>query len=408
MPRLFAELPLELIDAVASECSPVDLLVLCRTNRSLYDVCLRRVYKTIVPASAASAIRVFKTLLANKRAALHVKTLLLRDLPDDLLQAFTRLLTMTLLNLTSLETLHLVTTPSILDTNVHLPCLRDCMIPLSAETAPFLRRHPKVTSLRVIIMDPPSLHARFPPVSLTDLQQYSGPQNVARAVAPGSKITNATILWNSRPQNEYPEVLGALAKSRGPVQVLRSMVHEWDPGFLFALPGHLPDLTALHIHNTLPPVEDELQVSYSFRPHISTVTLFFKVFFSAVGETLKSFPHLTQLVLTSLRTAGAPAPTPADLAVELAALHSWGTRSAVLVTCTLPSDTIWDRWSQNVWIPHPVNRAESGLSWPIAWLVRTVVKSPAELPGYSEAMEELWGKDNWAVLKAAIEAETST
>ncbi|KAJ7159745.1 hypothetical protein C8R46DRAFT_1108984 [Mycena filopes] len=397
MPPLFAELPPELIDAVASECSPPDLLVLCRTNRSLYDVCLRRIYKTIAPASAASAVRVFKTLLSNKKAALHVKAVLLRDLPDDLLHAFTRLLEMALLNLTSLETLHLITTYDLLRTfpDIHFPYLRDCMIPLFVDTAPFLRLHPKITILRVMEspqLTAPSVHPGFSPVFLPDLQRYSGPANVAREIFPGTKITTATILWRTwlQNQNEYPEVLAALAKSQGPVQVLRNVVNEWDPDFLFTLPEYLPDLTALNIHNTLPPVEDELQV-----------------FFSAVGETLKSFPHLTQLVLTSLKIAGAPPPTPADLAVELDALHSWGARSAVLVTCTLPSDTIWDRWSQNSWIPHPLNRAEVGSAWRIAWLVRMVVKSPAEFPGYSEAMEEKWEKDKWALLKAAIEAETS-
>ncbi|KAJ7186654.1 hypothetical protein C8R46DRAFT_1184571 [Mycena filopes] len=390
MPPELIRLPAELLDLIAAQAHLPDLLAFCRTNHALYRICLRWIYSCISPPTPARAVVLFKTLISNKAAAAHIKSISLH-LPSDeiLFNSFARLMQLAFDNLTSVEALYYSASHHMFSvfSDAHFPRLRDCMIPLCKETSGFLRRHSSLVELYVLLNPGVPANTSYPDlvsIPLPALREFNGPGTVARAVLPDSSADGVVILWDRRVQDEYPPVLEVISRARTPPLKMHNFLQEWDPLLPLALAEHLPQLThlgfrAVSVH---PPAEGSLEV-----------------FYDTLGTIVGTFPQLFAIACISY-IEHAP-PTHADLALEFRVVRAWGRRSATLQSCTLVSNTSWERVDipGDVWLPRVTSAGHDDREeWRFAWLVGVILRAPAEYPEYADDLAAVLGKEEWEKL----------
>ncbi|KAJ7186613.1 hypothetical protein C8R46DRAFT_276942 [Mycena filopes] len=392
MPEL-VRLPVELLDLIASQATIHDLLALCRTNHALYRICLRWIYSSISPPTSARAVGLFKTLISNKAAAAHTKPISLHLPPDEILfNSFARLMQLAFDNMTSVEAMYYSASYHMFSVlaDARFPRLRDCMIPLSVETSGFLRRHPGLVAL-FVLLDPglgaPAGYPDLVSIPLPALREFNGPGSVARAVLPDSDVEGVAISWDRRLEDEYPSVLEAISRMRTPLLKMHNFFQEWDPLLPPALAEHLPQLTHLGFRTVSihPPTESSLET-----------------FYDTLGTVVGAFPQLFA-VACIVHIEHAP-PTHADLALEFRAVRAWGRRSTTLRSCTLTSNTCWVRVATagKVWYPRVASEDHGDpAKWRFTWLINLVLQAPVEFPDYAADLEGLLGKVEWEKLLKA-------
>ncbi|KAJ7710230.1 hypothetical protein B0H16DRAFT_1703697 [Mycena metata] len=396
MPPKFTLLPTELLDAVASHLPILDLLALCRTNRGLYHICLRWIYRSVSPSTVACTVRVLKTLISNIPAAAHMRVLVIVIPLEGVLKSFKRLLSTALANLTSLESFNYASSPTLCAafTHIRFPRLQDCLITLCPDAIIFLRLHPTLVRLGVVSDWPSDIapYLGLSDLSLPALRDFSGPASTLPLILPNSPVEIMTISWDPNPHEAYPAVFAAIAAAREPSRIvhMHNFVYTtWDPALLLAIAEHLPHLTVLRVFYAnipgMPPDAGEIEA-----------------FYDILKITILDLPNLKTLSCTA---RGNPSPTTADLALEIRMLGEWGCRSALLRNCTLPSDTMWVRKADNFWYPYAPNMDPVESLWRLRWLVEAAVRTPAEYPGYAAQMEQVVGNPQWTEMVEALNAE---
>ncbi|KAJ7761696.1 hypothetical protein B0H16DRAFT_1884232 [Mycena metata] len=359
MPPEFPRLPVEILDAIASEVPLANLLALCRTNRGLYRVCLRWIYHNVSPSTPACGVGLFKTLIANTQAAHSVRVLTIHFPTREILfQSFAHLMQKAASNLSSLESLYYCASLDLFSVfaHFHFPRLRDCFIPISTDMAAFLRRNPRVAELFVLLDPQRPLTAVNPDLaslSLPALRDFSGPGNVACAIVPNSEVAVVTISWDLRIEDENCTISS----------------------------NYLPHLTHLDFRNlsSLPPGTGELEA-----------------FYDTLETAVASLPNL--LVLACISHYEHVPPAPADLAREFRAVRAWGARSPALRACLLTSNTMWLRDTGNMGHPRASSPDKAEMQWRLGWFIGLIAGAPTQFPDYADDMVEVLGPEAWATL----------
>ncbi|KAJ7731882.1 hypothetical protein B0H16DRAFT_183902 [Mycena metata] len=378
----FVALPTELVDLVSSHAADNDLVALCRTNRRVYDVCLRWIYRKVLLPDACTAVSFFKAVISNKIAASYVLDLTMRFFLDGIFQAFRHLLRIGMSNLTRLYELSIMT-PDLLGLvfDIHFPHLRECVVPLSESTTGFLRLHPKLANL--VVSDhlsrglalPTSLS--IPRTVLPNLTTFMGPHTVAPWLLPGSPTTLASITYHCLAPNPYLPVLTSLANSVPTLRTLISTVMRWNPNLPAAIAAHLPRLYGIKIrHSRISHPDDESDLP---------------PFLLSLDEMIRSLPDLTAMHITST-----PHRPPDDRSAEFEHVRRWGDISPEFCLCLLPTGTRWVRLpTYNIWFP-----TESAGA--VDWFIKEVLRSTSLPSAYIAALEGLCGKDRVAKLRRIV------
>ncbi|KAJ7135081.1 hypothetical protein C8R46DRAFT_1362225 [Mycena filopes] len=387
----FNKLPVELIDTIASSVAQRDLLSLCRTNRKVNTACLRWLYRTVVLTDQVSAVVCFTTIISNQQAARSVRSLRVRFDSALMLKAFARITRAALEKLTALDDVELPAPSEIfaLISGIHFPRLRQCTIPFSVHTIGFIKRHLQLHHLWV---DPvPHEELEFPqsfdPVLLPELQVFSGPDSIAHAVIPGSRVSHAVVFWDPRGETDCVGMFEAIGASGTQLRDLNNIVVVWDPMLPTAAAKYLPSLSVLAVRN----------VSALPAPH----TL--ETFFSCIDTNIKTFANLTTLCIVQ---GTGPAPLDAsDLDWEFQTVRRWADLCPSLRCCVLPSETKWMCTVSNVWYPRNQTDNAVDMVTRFRWFVKTVVASAALPPAYDAILEVIGGKEMVAALRRAYEEQ---
>ncbi|KAJ7017694.1 hypothetical protein C8F04DRAFT_1154981 [Mycena alexandri] len=378
----FVALPTELVDLVSSHTADNDLLALCRTNRRVYAVCLRWIYRKVLLPNACTTVSFFKAVISNKLAASYVLDLSMQFFLDGIFKAFSHLLRVGMSNLTRLYELSIMT-PDLLGLvyDMHFPHLRECVVPLTESTTAFLRLHPKLANL--VVSDHLSRGLELP-TSLTtprtvlpNLTTFMGPHTVAPWLLPGSPTTLASITYHCLTPNPYLPVLATLANSVPALRTLISTVPRWDPNLPAAIAGHLPTLSGIKIrHSRILHPDDESDLPS---------------FLLSLDDMIRTLHDLTAMHITST-----PQRPPEDRSSEFDHVRRWGDISPEFNVCLFPTGTKWVRLpTYNIWFP-----TESAGA--VDWFIKEVLRSTSLPPAYIAALEELCGKDRITKLRRIV------
>ncbi|KAJ7156385.1 hypothetical protein C8R46DRAFT_1295205 [Mycena filopes] len=392
-----AKLPIELVELITDQVSYKDLLAASRTDRRLYAVSLRRIYRHLAPSDLARTVRLFRTLSSNKQAAAYAYILVLPavHLRDGvLLKSFDRLLRAAMENLTSLRQLHCShpTAAFSLLSTICFPRLSEALIPFGADGAAFLRLNPTIEAVVVMLdadSDPMALYSVFAGVLLPRLRVFSGPES------------------DPRLENQFNDVLYALRDT--PIQQLHNIFGPWDPVLVTAVAEHLPNLLLVSFDGGASTFSTAaLYVTTVFAilrfGNRSLRLSIFQAFYYKIDHKIGAFTKLLSLIII---TNMGPVPTPDELALEFECVRRWGRLSPILRGCTLPTDTTWIRARHNVWYPLAQLTPPLPTYCPTryAWLIERVLSAPPSLglDDYLSAFEALWRPDELAALRVAVE-----
>ncbi|KAJ7140351.1 hypothetical protein C8R46DRAFT_1361238 [Mycena filopes] len=381
MPRQFSALPAELVDLIAANASSPDLLALCRTNRRVYAGCLRQIYCDSSPRSARAVVLFLRAIISNKLAASYVLTLTMQTYLAPVFKAFGALVRTGMSNLTSLQELKSIV-PQIFHafSAVHFDRLHECMIPLSHDTAPFLRLHPKL--VHVVLYDSPGdppipMSLWTPPIPFPYLKSFMGPHTVAPLLLQNSPAAlAATLTYDNHDANAYAETLLPISRAVPLLSILFTIVPTWDPALPAAIAAHLPLLSTVKIRcgcrrrddaDTLPP------------------------FLLSIDPMIHALPDLTHLTIV------ATTPRPLDRRrAEFAHVRRWGDVLPALTHVQLPTRTTWVRDPGGVWFPKGADAVQ--------WFVREVACGEGLPPKYLAELRGLCGEETVAELQAHYRA----
>ncbi|KAJ7134021.1 hypothetical protein C8R43DRAFT_639519 [Mycena crocata] len=206
--------PDEIFDRLARHVPLSDLLALCRADRRMYAICLPHIYHTVDVKTPDALIKFCDALSARETLPPLVESLRIdfeeytctvinpaqsNPLNDRALRATCATAIGRLPGLTSLAVLHASYLLPLLPLKDSLPKLNTLTTSFSHHIIPLLKSHPALTSLHVSAPSKPT-HGRvqFPRIALPELQSFSGPEILARAVLPGSRVRNAVVIWAQR------------------------------------------------------------------------------------------------------------------------------------------------------------------------------------------------------------------
>ncbi|KAF7343152.1 hypothetical protein MVEN_01745900 [Mycena venus] len=377
MPLGLATLPVELVDTIAKYAAKQDLLSLTRTDRRTHGVCLRWIYRVVILDDRVRAIGCFKVLTSNICAAQYVRGIIIHLEPSSglMLKAFARLMRAAFQNLTYLDDIGMNCSAEILGVlcDIQFPRLRQCAIPFSADTFPFLRLHPNLVQL---LVDPvPDIPVVLPPR--------------IRSTTTRSRTSHVILFWD--PAHETPPdiLFKAIADSGTEISEVHNVVGFWDITLLTAITTYIPTLSSLSIRNvsSLPgPVETEQ-------------------FLACIDETLKSLTSLSSLFIIRGTTHLGSALDTDDLDREFKTVRRWSDISPALRCCILPSQTRWTWNRNNVWYPGNYTDSPAGLLARFQWFIITVISSSALPPAYSAVLEVIGGKEMVSALREAFERD---
>ncbi|KAJ7150778.1 hypothetical protein C8R46DRAFT_1229715 [Mycena filopes] len=360
MSRPFSTLPTELVDLIAAKACRPELLALGRTDRRVHTVCLRQIYREISLSDARAMVLFFRTVISNKLAASHVLIFTMETWSFCVFKAFGALVTTGMSKLTSLCQLESII-PNIfhLFCDIHFPHLRDCTIPLTRDTAGFLRLHPRLSHLMVHNhfdhAIPPSLSN--PPILLPALTVFAGAHTVAPLLLPGSQTELATITFHRHDTDTFGDTLSSIGATVPTLRTLFSVITTWDPALPAAIAAHLPWLSMVAVRK---------------RAQFTS------------ADTLPSF----------------------FLSIDEMTTAPWSLSTSGAGGASLPPSYVFysqverDLATYDIWLPTESDGATD-------WFIQEVIASTTLPPAYLAALQSLLGRELVATLQANHRLQTS-
>ncbi|KAG5730001.1 hypothetical protein E4T56_gene20201 [Termitomyces sp. T112] len=236
----FAQLPVELIDAICQRGQPTDLVALSRTCSSIYPVAQRHLYRHLSISTASRNLRAVVTLARRPELAQNVRTFSLRAECATVFRPFLRLVGMALSRMTELVSLDLFVDPDASWILSEARCTYtrlsrfSCSLVFDSHVVEFLGKTEALLELQVDgasishnALPVPALPAR----SIPHLSQFVGSSHVACAIVPGRPVESihlplgdltaedVTVLANS---TSHVLIFGATATS-SPLPILESL-----------------------------------------------------------------------------------------------------------------------------------------------------------------------------------------
>ncbi|KAJ7698369.1 hypothetical protein B0H17DRAFT_1196938 [Mycena rosella] len=358
----FSVFPPEIVDEIVQRTPPVDLFSLCRVERRLHDICVPYIYEEIELVESGALLQFSDALrsrpylselvkaltmwVASLTAAMHrALSYLFSDCHEDLFARphkrhippyFSeednkiRVACATAISgFNNLVYFQLTRPWSLLPLLpfVSLQCLRSFATTFSNHLAPFLDSHPQIEELHIQRMEyKAQFHASMPHVHLQALREFTGPELVASAVIPDSRVRTPTIWWAHPPMRlTSPAKCLALIARASSITELHNMTNGWDAPNPFFVATALPNLTLLRFQNlrrdSSPPQREK--------------------FHTQLLAALPAFHYLETLTLDE--PARRPPFTRATFNAEWDLLHAWYSLCPTLRKCTLLSGLRWKR-----------------------------------------------------------------
>ncbi|KAJ7134045.1 hypothetical protein C8R43DRAFT_956352 [Mycena crocata] len=375
-------LPSEIIDEIVQHAPPRELLALCRADRRMYAIAITYVYR-IVDIATPTALVEFCDALCAREVLVKLVTVLTisfantadsqsrRNILNDRQRRATCATTIAKLhNLTELEITRAPYLLPLLPPD-SFPHLRHFHATFTPHISHFLRGHPLLEALHIGY---PQKHSQsrvqIPPLHLTQLRAFSGPEVLARAVLPGSRVTHPIIYWDPEPWRRAPaeKCIARLALVGSPVAALHSVMSGWDAPDPRAIAAALPDLVALEFQNLGPP---DRRVEF-------------------LDNLIAALPRFTRLRRLALYDEVQYPPwAESILDWEWEELDLWQTLCPSLEDCTLFSGIRWVRCpKRKMWLPAPTtDRVEEGESF-LRWFEANVAVVTEESAGEGVEAEQ--------------------
>jgi hypothetical protein len=267
----FAQLPLELVDAIANHSSQPALAALSTTCRKFNATAERLLYRNLDLSSAKHNICAILSILARPERAAYVHTFsVVVDSKTPALRPFYLAVTQALAGMTALTDLHLGVDPGaswILDAlppSAAYPSLRTFVssLPFDAPMCDFLSRTPALLTLEVApseaALPPPAL----PASAVKQLTHYSGSLAGAKTLAGRPIVTLHTFGGDLT-----LDVLSMFSNS--PLGVLSATTGVQLVPFLQALATHAPELVYLRLAAALPFSRDSPAPNAGFHEQVA-------------------------------------------------------------------------------------------------------------------------------------------
>ncbi|KAG6880067.1 hypothetical protein C0992_006879 [Termitomyces sp. T32_za158] len=199
----FAQLPVELLDAICQHAQPADLAVLSRTCSSFQLVAQRHLYRRLSISTASHNLQAVVTLAKKPELASIVREFSLRAESATTFKPFLQLVGIVLSRMTELVSLDLFVAP---DASWILSGMR-CSYPrllhfsssfsFDGHVAEFLSRTDALLELEVDGISTSSnalLVPGLPTQSIPHLSQFVGSVHVARVIVPGRPVESIHLL----------------------------------------------------------------------------------------------------------------------------------------------------------------------------------------------------------------------
>ncbi|KAJ7080615.1 hypothetical protein B0H15DRAFT_483046 [Mycena belliarum] len=328
--KSLSHLPTEIIHAVARQATTKGLLALSQTSRRIHAISLEIIYRHIVLYDHAQAIQ-YCTAIASRpetaKLARKLKILYLLASPlafDTTMKSVVRKMQ----NLFFLEIHSHFFFESISDVN--LPRLSTCALPISLDLGSFLGRNLTVTDLRILPatgqLCPEFYTSAITSVHLPKLQRFIGPDLSAASFIPGSLASNIAIFCTRDTNVGLSGALEAIARSNADIIHFSCLVISLEQAFLIDVAKYLPGIRSL-------------QIAKPTETHVSEDSELFMVFITTL---LRSLTRLETLRLFA-PIHGLEEIAVDELDAEFRSVQIWGEIAPRLETVTLPSNTLWTR-----------------------------------------------------------------
>ncbi|KAJ7473619.1 hypothetical protein B0H11DRAFT_2282492 [Mycena galericulata] len=389
-------LPGELIDKISGKVERGDLISLSITSRKLNGICIRRMYANVTLKDSERAMKCFKSLISNVQCAQSVKKLTLLFRQIDTQEAFSSALVAAMRNVVALSEINIPKSPEILGflAEIHFPRLRGALIPFCHDTVRFLQLHPHLEELCVQTLghDPKIYDLPIPPLSLPHLTFFSGPDTVAEALV-DSRLSQISVYWNPERKAPASAVYDTISRSGAELLSVYNSISYWDPALLTTIVANAPKVTSISFDNfgTIYDLGD-----------VETVL-------ARVDDALTRLRHLEHLRFYELNPDDHFSVQHTTLDNEFQMVLRWGNRSPALKRCVFISETLWLRFSPDVWFPIPSidgpPERRDHESWVRnKWFIATVRSSPSLPSEYAGLLESEHGKKMIASVEATTRA----
>ncbi|KDQ56191.1 hypothetical protein JAAARDRAFT_59568 [Jaapia argillacea MUCL 33604] len=361
-------LPVELLDQIFRSTSQSAQHSLCTVSKTFNSISTRVLYEDIVLQSSQQIVSCCRTLAAKSSMAKHVKKLTCisdRD-TSPRFHAYYNLLLSALTSITELRDLALaLDEPSIrqiltICTWHRLLSFRCLRYPSSSPLHSFLSRHTSTLECLCIspgpdIPDPHSYRIEpITPILMPNLRIYLGPSEFAVSLIPGSKVSNASLLFDP-PSNaaHVEEVVEALTKSGSEVWNVNFARSGWNLDLLELISVRLSGVRALGVHNV---------VAVGV---VGDSTM--KYYLQALETVLPRFKDL-ETVFVTCNPDIYDEENMAVLDSDFETARVWGGLCPRLSRITFPSTITWCRLQPTLWFPMGDDRRIA------QWAVSKVVK----------------------------------
>ncbi|KAG6890942.1 hypothetical protein C0995_000899 [Termitomyces sp. Mi166 len=270
----FAQLPVELLDAICQRGQPADLAVLSRTCSSIHPVAQRRLYRHISISTASHNLQAVVTLAKRPELAQNVRTFSLRADSATIFKPFLQLVRIALSRMTELVSLDLFVDPSASWILSEAHCVYPRLLRFASSfsfdghVAEFLSKTEALLELEV---DGASTSPNDVPVpvlparSIPHLSQFVGSSHVARAIVPGRPVES--IHLPSGALTEEDVIM--LAHSTSHVVILGATTNSPPLPILESLAQHMSTLVYLRLMTTCDFFEAPRPNTQSFYEHIA-------------------------------------------------------------------------------------------------------------------------------------------
>lgn len=262
----FAQLPVELLDAICQRGQSTDLAVLSRTCSSIHPVAQRRLYRDLSLSTALHNLQAVVTLAKKPELAPHVRSFSLRAECATTFKPFLQLLRTVLSRMTELESLDLFVAPDASWILSGVQCTYPRLLHFSSSfsfdshVAEFLSKTEALLELEVdgISTSPNALLVPcLPAQSIPRLSQFVGPSHVARAIVPGRPVESIHL-----PLGDLTvEDVIILANSSSDVLILGATTTSPPSPILDSLSQHMSSLVYLRLMTTCDFLEGSQPVS---------------------------------------------------------------------------------------------------------------------------------------------------
>ncbi|KAJ7641962.1 hypothetical protein FB45DRAFT_1022677 [Roridomyces roridus] len=357
--------PTELIHEIAKHSTRADLLSLAYVgDKDIYKICIPYQYETANIHSLAGFFQFCETVAmeSNARLAACVRAVRfdthkadapsnlstgesnagLAGLSTDQAQACATGIA-NLHSLRSLELLHPLVCyiiPRI--HNVVFSLLHTFAAPFSLHLDQFLRSNSQIQHLNIPSTGALQRTAQIPSgsIRLPHLRTFVGPEVLARAVMPHSRVTEPAVIWDPKPPaGRIRETLSCLVQSTAGIKGLRTHTYGWPEALLALIIEHFgTNLRVLEFRN------------YRKTPSRRSP----RAFFATLVDNIHRFPELTTLLVHN-----APHITAHNLnSIDKEAFEAeWNSIQTYYRLCprlddiTLLSGVQWQRVAGERWIP---------------------------------------------------------